>query len=388
MTNKIFDEIQRTDDSPMRNRESEFEFYNRSSRPAMEAVRGIMESCISNFPDSEIEELTARIRCGDDIPFRSASFELFLHEAMIRLGFELQIHPELTNGNTYRPDFLVKDQDGHEFYLEAVLAKEINELDDGAEARKGLVYDALSVSPHENFMIDIDDEGSPITQPSGKKLTKAIHYWLNSLDPDDIKKDIDLNGLESIEPFEWGHEDWSLKIRPIPLKPERRGKSTNLIGCGGTGGGFMDAWSPIKGAIRTKGGKYGELDKPLLIAVNLNCFHLDRIDEMQALYGQEQYVFSPGHHDQGRIQRAPNGAWYGHSGPQYTRVSGAWIFNDLHPSSLAGRNQTIYFNPWATNNLPYSVKSFPHAIPENDKMEWVEGVSFMDTFDLHRGWPE
>ncbi|MFT5592840.1 MAG: hypothetical protein ACI8SR_001206 [Oceanicoccus sp.] len=385
---KVFDQIQRTDHSPIRNVEADFDFYNRSARPAMDLVRNAIEKAVQNYPETEVDELISRLKSRDDVHFKSASFELFLHEALKKQGFVLTPHPELPNGSTYKPDFLVKDVDGNQFYLEAVLATEKNELDKGGEARKGAVFDTLSKAPHKNFFIAIHDNGSPKSPPSGKKLKAKTHIWLDSLDPDEVSQQIEESGLDSITPMVWDHDGWNLQIRPMPINPERRGKSTNLIGIGGIGGGWMDAWSPIRDAVKFKGGKYGVLDLPLIVAVNLGSFHLDRIDEMQALFGEEQYVFTPGDEADPKMQRAPNGAWYGKKGPQYTRVSAAWIFNDLHPSSLAVRKSTIYFNPWAALEAPDSLKCFPFAFPDKGQMQWNEGLSFREIFELHEEWPE
>ncbi|NWJ62842.1 hypothetical protein HX770_00185 [Vibrio parahaemolyticus] len=313
-TPKVFDSVKRTDDSPKRNTESDFIFYNRSARPEIAIIRDIIEDHIKNYPQEEIKELISRFQSGDDVHFRSASFELFLHEALIRLGFTLTPHPELSNGSPYKPDFLVSDPDGHCFYLEAVLATEKNELDRGGEARKEVVLDTLKKFPHDNFMIALDDEGSPKSPPSGKKLKNKIHAWLDSLDPDEILKKIDSEGFDSITPMVWSHDEWHLQVRPIPLKPERRGASSTLIGIGSVEGGWIDAWSPIRDAIKLKGGKYGSLEIPLVVAVNLNSFHLDRTDEMQALFGQKQYVFKSGTNAEPEMRRASNGAWYGKKG--------------------------------------------------------------------------
>ncbi|OEF91344.1 hypothetical protein A1QY_00605 [Vibrio anguillarum] len=104
-------------------------------------------------------------------------------------------------------------------------------------------------------MIALDDEGSPQNPPSGKKLKNQIHAWLDSLDPDEIDKKIESEGFDSIMPMIWSHEEWHLQIRPITLKPEQRGKSSTLIGIGGMGGGWIDTWSPIRDAIKFKGGE-------------------------------------------------------------------------------------------------------------------------------------
>ena len=387
----VFDSIQRSDDSPKKNIESYFQFYNRSSRKEIDRVRVLIEDFISRFPKKEVKELIDRIHSGDDIHFKSATFELFLHEALLRQNFKLTPHPTLPNENRSKPDFLVRGTDGAEFYLEAVLATENNNVDLSGEKRKGAVLDTLRSNPHDNFLLEIEDEGYPSSQPSGKKLVRKIHNWLDALNPDEIQDKIDENGLDSVEQLLWSHENWDVLFRPIPLKPEKRTKSKNLIAISGIGGGWVDHWSPIRDAIKFKGTKYGTLGKPFIIAVNMNSFYLSKIDEMQALFGQEQFIFQEGNSGGEPImERAPNGAWYGKKGPQYTRVSGLWIFNDLHPTSLPDRKQTIYYNPWAKHPLPDSLKCFPHAIlnKSKGKMRWEEGISFKELFDLNEGWPE
>ncbi|MCB1215005.1 MAG: hypothetical protein KDK66_05955, partial [Deltaproteobacteria bacterium] len=298
------------------------------------------------------------------------------------------IHPKTLNAKSSKPDFLVAGNQGEEFYLEAVLATKTTKPSKGNPFIKGTLFDKLNEHPHKNFMVAIYEEGSPVKQPSGKRLVKDIHDWLDSLNPDEIQAQIESKGLKSISPFTWSHENWNLEIFPIPLIPNRRGQVTRLISIPGIEAGWVDKWSPIKKAIKSKGKKYGKLDKPLLIAINLDSFLLDRIDEMQALYGQEQYIFKSGSSDEPIMQRAPNGAWYGKSGPQYTRVSGAWIFNDLDAISLAKRKNTIYFNPWAEIPLPKSLRRFPHSISQGDKMQWVEGITLKEIFGLYEGWPE
>jgi hypothetical protein len=385
---RVFEDVERTSFSPMKNGDSYFSFYNSSALPAIASVRKFIEECTSKYPKNEVKELISRLRSGDDVHFMSASFELFLHEILIRQGYELIPHPELPNGNSYKPDFLVKNKIGEEFYLEAVLATEKNELDKGGELRKGVVLDSLSEKPHKNFMVEIEEEGSPKSPPSGKKLLKIIHKWLDTLDPDELIRKIECNGLDLISPLNWEHDGWCLQIRPIPLNPERRNKSSNLVGISSTGGGWVDSWSPIRKAIKLKGGRYGELDKPHIVAVNLNNFHLNRIDEMQALYGQEQFIFQRDGNAELRMERAPNGAWYGIKGPQYKKVSAAWLFNDLHASSLAVRKSTIYLNPWANYPIPESLKIFPHAFLNENKMNWVDGLSLRDSLELHERWPK
>lgn len=385
----LFIDRKRTDSSPKVNRESEFAFLDRSSRPEIERVRQFLEKLAMGYPAEELAELIARVQSGNDTHFKSSIFELVLHAFLVRLGYKLRPHPELQNGSGARPDFHVTSPEGEDFYLEAVLASTDNDADPSAEARIGTTLDTLSRASHHNFMVAVESEGVPDTQPSGKRLRAAALAWLDSLDPDKVQAQIDQGSLFASPTFIWEYEGWQVLLRAIPLKPERRGKATTLIGILDGGAGFIDAWTPIRNAIKYKGAKYGKLDKPLLVAVNFDSFHLEQIDEMQALYGQEQFVFAVGDpNKEPRLERAPNGAWRGKSGPQATRVSGAWLFNDLTPYTLASRRHTIYYNPWAASPLPEVLKNIPHAVAENGKMQWYSGVTLRDVLELPEGWPE
>lgn len=385
----LFSDRPRTDATPKRNRESDFSFLDRSARPEMERVRQFLEELARAYPAGEMEELCARVRSSNDPNFRSATFELILHAALVKLGYALQPHPELPNGSAARPDFHVAAPGGREFYLEAVLASENNGADPAAEARIGTTLDALSHASHSNFMVAVESEGVPTSQPSGGRLRSAALAWLDSLDPDEIQALIDAQGFDAAPNLAWSHEDWQVTLRPIPLRSEKRGQSTTLVGVLNGGGGVIDAWTPIRNAVKFKGSKYGELEKPLLVAVNFDSFRLDRIDEMQALYGQEQFVFAVDEPSkEPRFERAPNGAWYGKKGPQATRVSGVWLFNDLSPYTVASRRQTIYFNPWAALSLPDVLKQMPHAVAKDNKMQWENGIGLRQVFELPEGWPE
>jgi len=385
----IFEDFNRDNSNPKLNSESDFVFLNRSVWPEIARVRDFVENCAQTHPKEERDELVSRIRCGNDTHFKSAIFELLLHSALKQLGCDLEPHPALENGNASRPDFMVTTPDGSQFYLEAVLASENNASNPAAESRKGVVIDALSSAKHENFLIMLKDEGNPDTQPSSKKLVRDVLKWLDTLDPDLVQATIEQSGNDSAPVFEWQHEGWSLEIRPIPLNPQRRGKSKALIGGQYGAAGFVDAWSPIRDAVKFKGRKYGTLNKPLIIAINFDTFHIDRIDEMQALYGQEQFIYRPRQFKKGpEFSKAPNGAWYGQKGPQYTRVSGVWIFNDLSPYTVARHRQTIYFNPWANSPLPSFLQKFPHAHVNGERVERKDGISFREIFGLTEEWPE
>lgn len=108
----LFNTYARTDHQIKRATESEFAFLDRCAWAKVEKVRSLLEQCLNNHPKTEQPELIARLQSGDSRHFTSATFELFLHEYLIRQGIVLPPHPELPNGSPKRPDFLVTCPDG------------------------------------------------------------------------------------------------------------------------------------------------------------------------------------------------------------------------------------------------------------------------------------
>ncbi|MYZ45446.1 hypothetical protein [Schauerella aestuarii] len=385
----LFDHFIRTDGTPKKNRENDFDFLNRSARVEMEKTRKFLAQLLDSYPSTEQDELVSRVQSGDDTLFQSAIFELLLYSILRRSGYQLTAHPVLENGSNARPDFLVKAADGSSFYLEAVLASEqIGTVDKSAEAIIGATLDTLSQSSHPNFVIGVESNGKPKTQPKAARLRKQILSWLDSLDADEVLLNANAHGLMHAPTFRWTHEDWHVTFRALPVSKHLRGKSSVLIGVLDQGGGVVNRHGPIKKAVKYKGNKYGKLDLPLLVAVNVSSFRLDRIDEMQALYGEEKFQFSSGDNsEQHGFTRASNGVWTSESGPTFTRISGVWLFDDLSPYTIGRRSQTIYFNPWALHRLPDDLKRFPHAIPSDGKVSWIEGENLGDILGLPKDWP-
>ncbi|RBP41449.1 hypothetical protein DES53_107281 [Roseimicrobium gellanilyticum] len=317
----LFDQTLRQNSSPKLSGESEFVFLNRSSRQEFDTVRCMLEQLASAYPQDALPELRSRVRCGDDTLFHSAVFELLVYSILKKLGYDLQPHPELANGSTARPDFLVTGQDGFQFYLEAVLASEEGGTLSGKSRMIETTLDAIREARHDNFWVDIQHSGLPQTQPSKRKLISAVLKWLDTLDPDKVPRHPDEFATNN---FFWEHEDWKLRLRPRPISQRNRGKSKSLIGITQRPLSFVTHSDPIREAIVSKGHRYGQLDKPLLIAVNFSTPFLDRLDEVQALFGTETFRIDIANESEPvTTERLPNGAWLGRGGPQYTRVSGA-----------------------------------------------------------------
>jgi len=380
----LFDRVDRSDSTPKLAIESRFDFLNRSSREEIDEVRSLLERLVGNHPESK--EMISRFRSGDDRHFRSAEFELFLFESLRSRGFEVESHPAMPNGVTTQPDFRVTTPTGEAFYLEAVVASE--DSDDSTEhPLVATTLDVFTTHSHENFCLMVRTSGVPRTQPSRKKLINATLAWLDGLDPDRVQDLISGTGYESRPEFVWQHEDFKVFLSAVPLEESLRGRSERLLAVQFGQPGPVDSWSAIRDAITFKGRRYGTLDAPLIIAVNCVNRHLSRIDEMQALFGQEQFSISTSDPDaEPVLSRAPNGAWLGRNGPQLTRVSGAWIFSNLSTYSVARAAPTLYLNPWAAHPIPSEMKSYSYAAAADGRMSWHAMERFSQSMNISESW--
>src|SRR4051812_46909014 len=113
----LFDNIERQDKGPARHLEDSFSYYNRSARVGIAKIRAQLQEWFERYPRSDEAELAARFRAD----FQPAFFELFLHELSLRLGLEVTVHPDVGDGMSTRPDFLLSEPGGTT-YLEARVA--------------------------------------------------------------------------------------------------------------------------------------------------------------------------------------------------------------------------------------------------------------------------
>lgn len=385
----LFDNKQRVSQDAKSYIENDWSYLDRSGRVEAKKIRDFLNNWIEKYPESDRKELIARITSGDSTNFQSAIFELLLFALLRSLGCSITVHPNLTNGSATHPDFLVVTPEGESVYIEAVLASEYSEADVSARKRTDVVLNSIEKIDSPNFFIGVNAEGHPERPPGSKLLRKELEQWLSKLDPDFVAHEVSIHGHDAIPRMTWQHEGWSIIFEAIPKKPERRGQGQRVIGSMSGGVRMVNAWEPIRDAVKSKGTRYGVLPHPLLVAINVDALTVDRIDEMQGLFGQEEFIFRMDETSAPpQMQRKPNGAWFGQAGPQYTRVSGAWIFSALNIWNVVSRKNTLYFNPWAINPLPSLFTVVHHAKTEGDTMQWCEGRKLGEILALATEWPE
>jgi len=386
----IFGRAERLDTGPAKYSESIFSFLNRSARAEAGRVRDKMEEWLSDYPVNERGRLIASLQSSDDLVFLAAYFELYLFTLLRRLGYSLEVHPATTSG-AKKPDLVARETNELGVYVEAILASEATRLESNQTVIMNQVYDILNEMDSPDFFIGLKISGAPKTQPSAKKIREQVSEWLKSLDRDviaDLHQPDTLRGLPNLE---INHDGWHIVFLPIAKSPAARGKpGIRPIGTQMKGFELTKTKEAIRDAIGKKATRYGEMDRPYIIAINVLSPVLDQEDVLDALFGSEQLAFwtdMPDDHPP-EWRRARDGVWLGPSGTEHTRVSGVLIVKYLTPWTIAHSDVTLYHNPWAQRRYIGSLTTLSQALPENGDIVFKPGVHPRELFGLEMNWPE
>lgn len=389
---RLFDQIQRTDQESARYAEPMFTYMNRTARSDFEKVREKLELWFSHYPVLEQPELRARFRSDIDTQHQSALFEILLHQILLVFGCKITPHPTLPN-TAKTPDFLVKPLSGTPFYVEAVLATNESAEEVAARARINTVYDVVDRKvDSSNFFLWIDVEGAPGSPPRASKIASFLNKRIAKLDPDAVAKLYETDGMDAVPSWRYQHDGWIVNFQPIPKKPEARNKEgVRPIGAKSTGVRWVDHRTPIRDAINKKVGRYGKLELPYVVAVNVLEF-IDEIDIMEALFGKEQFTIdfsqsNPPEPVSTKMSRVRDGVWTSYEGPRNTRVSAVLVTTRLSPWNLSSGNVCLYHNPWAQKSYSSALVRLPQAVLEGDHMKKVGGESIGSILGLPSSWP-
>lgn len=377
-----FDEIPREGQEPASHLIGQFDYLNASGRPEAAAVRELVDAWLSDYPAAHRPDLIRRLRSRDDVSHRSALFELLLHALLLQQGFTIvDIEPQLANGKA--PDFLVKTPDGRRFYLEATLASGMDNVEAGADRRMREALQAIDDVQSPDFFLHLHTRGTPNQPIATARLRRAVQRFVNGLDYDQAV--VRAEAGQQPAPV-WQHVEHAahFMIQPVPKNVRRA--DGRAIGGRMLPGGVVRPEVAIKSAVEGKAGRYGDIDLPLVIAVNALEEFVRVGDAIDALFGTTGVIVSED--GAARGMRYPDGAWHGAGGPIYTRSSAVLFVGRLSAWSVAQRSMSLILNPWARTpiaNLPLGIEVREVV---DGHLATRPGRSLREIFGLPEGWPE
>ena len=374
----------RSDCRVKRYSEPVFDYVNTSARPRYGVLRDLLESWFARFPRDAQHDLRRRFRQRADAQHRGALLELYVHELLVRMGYGIEVHPGV-EGVEKSPDFAATRQGTRAFYVEATVALVPND-EAAAGAREAAVYDSLDRLESPDFFLHIQVRGQPASPPPGRSLARKLSRWLADLDyaPPEVTE----GSLAGRPSCSWSHDGWDLTFTAIPKSSSLRG-TPNIRPIGGliTEAKRVQIDRSIRTSLSKKAKRYGALDLPYLVIVNVADRHPDWADVWNALLGSE-YVLVRTDGSVGQPGRNLDGFWYGPKGPRNEMVSGVVILSDLTEWTV-GQNASLIHNPNAASPLQAQLWKTEQLVPdpENDSFTSRVGIEVARLLDLPIPWP-
>ncbi|MCK4822589.1 hypothetical protein KA005_42890 [bacterium] len=371
----LFDEITREDTAPAAYSEGEFKYLNETGRTEASAIRHVLEDWFSHYSEGDRKEFIQRFRSGNDDHFRACVFELYIHELLRACGYSVEVHPKMQNERNTRPDFLAKQNCDDAVYIECTVASEGSDTERSAETRKKVVFDTLDQMESPDFFLDLQLRGVPTTSPPGSRLRRQITSWLQSLNFEDIVQIYQHDGIVLLPVYDFVHEGWRIRVRPIPKTGALRGKhGVRPIGFKHTVSSRISRRESVRSNVIDKASRYGLLNTPYIIAVNcLGKFARDQ-DYLEALYGDQLDQY--------------DGVWLTTHGHRYTRISGVLGVLKLDPWQLARRDICLYHNPHPFLRYGGVLSRFKQCNVRSGNVQFIDGEHPRMLLTLPEQWPE
>jgi hypothetical protein len=273
------------------------------------------------------------------------------------------------------------------FYAEATIGAE-SDREAGRQRLIDQVYDSLNRVHSPDFFLALRVRGAPQTAPPGTRLRGDLERWLRTLDWAVVRQAWDSGGFDALPTYPWEHEGWSVLVQPLPKSQGNRGSqeirpvALNLP----QGASAVTADEDVKRAVQVKN-KYGTLDLPFLVGINIMADFCSKYDVMNGLFGHETVIFGPdGTRPGGRLR---DGAWDGPRGPLNTTISAVMVYRELRLSNVTEVVPWFVHNPWASRPLSADHLPFDQFIAHHEDGTLVkrEGKPPGSYLGLPEPWP-
>jgi hypothetical protein len=126
-----------------------------------------------------------------------------------------------------------------------------------------------------------------------------------------------------------------------------------------------------------------------VVGLGILRFFADDTDVMDALFGDDVYLFDPST-GIGKPARRPNGLWTGHKGPRCRRLSAVLVGAYVVPWISAKTDLKLWKNTWATLPLHCDAGGVVTIIDPKDDGSLVATAATMTTGEvlgLPPDWP-
>lgn len=366
----------------MQSGEGVFKFYDEASPHCFEVYRELLNSWIDKYPEPDRAELIARFRSDPSQKFYETLPELVVHEAFSRRVHRIEYHPKIEGSGT-RPDFRLVSTDGQTIAFVEVttigFAKDkISKSNQAAKITAAI--NTIKMPKGCFFSYRLIETG--VLSPGLKGLLSEICAWVHG----------NSERRSEAEARVFKISGWEIELTLHVTDSETAFE--RAIGMYGTEARWIDPSTDLRRALERKGGRYGRLNAPYLIAV-ADCkgelaWGTRSYDEVvQALFGDVVYQYRL-NEENGGFRRGRNGFFGYPESPKRSHVSSILILPQPDIWGLRNPNHQPFLikNPWAIRPLPPGLLPVPGVeLVQGTEFEPVEGEPFADLIGLPEIWP-
>ena len=390
---KLFDDSVRTYEGFREQRESIYQFLNRSAKPEYEETRNLLERWFQDYPEPYKVNLSKEFCSKPDKQHLGAFFELYCYSLLRAHEFDIKPQQVVDKIKGNPVDFLIKSSDTPLFYLEATVAAD----SDRASISQKLLWqlqDALSTLNEPNFLLEINVESESTHDLPIKKMRLDLQGWLQKLDPNEIIRKNTALVHDNSPHCSYEQNGWKILFYAIPRSIDSRDQAHETVVYQLSGARKVEAENSLRDALETKAKKYGNFEFPYVIAVDVLARDSFGTDIGEILFGKEVILYDR-HSKELSLTRSPlltdrpseeNGFWRARNRARNQQVSAILLVEELMPWSVARKTPILWHNPWAEKRLDPNIWQGPQLIPNLDAskpyMEEKSGKKGYEIFNL------
>lgn len=343
---KLFGDKLRSQFEYAKHQQDPYVFYDNSAIEEFVVVRNRLNYWFSKYADGAKKQLKRDFQSN----FDSAFFELFVHELFVQQGFSLSPHPTVPN-STRKPDFLAKKGE-LEIYLEAKVATDESNEERALKARHNIIYDAINQINCPDYWISIR-ELSFLSNKQAKlsRIKQSLEEDINKYGAllVAVKEDSYAERRENYITYADENIEIAISLWPCSIKKSR--PIGSYLG-GSYIGGCEES---IRNAMKAKGYRYGNLDKPYIVCINsLSHKHTHTEDVYDALFGRQRVKsFSDLNNPNQKFKTSSDGIFDESSEHSYSSVSGVFITR-VFPSNIHVANHWLVKHPFSNNEFDFN----------------------------------
>ena len=320
----MFSVRDRTDATPRAHQEPAYAFLDRAAGARWERVRAELDRWFARLPSPARADVRNRFAQAAELDHAGAFWELWVHEAHRRRGFEVTVNIGCEAG-ARRQDFVLARGAEH-CWLEATVVGGDSPLSFTERRLDEQLRDIVATVRAPRFSLALEVIRYGACSPGRRRIVPPLERWLGALDPRELRTAGSVRRL--------AFDDFVIDVEAIAL-PDALARP---CGCAqlvprAVAGGAVNDVRPLRRKIKKKAARYGDLDKPYLLAV-LALGDLVREDDVErALLG---------------ASAEDHAVWHGPGGPCNTRLSGVLVARGLRSTDpTAPVAPSLWRNPWA-----------------------------------------